>query len=86
VDLGATIFLITFALLITFGISGLLIRQLSRVMNVYLQSHVKEESGQPELGERQRPQIEAAREVVVPSVTEHTTRSFEPVYEERNTR
>jgi hypothetical protein len=73
-------------LLVTSVIAGLLIKQLSRVLGVYLQSsgNVTKES-EPELGGRQTGQIEAPREPAF-SVTDQTTRTFEPAYKEREPR
>lgn len=77
---GAIVVFLMFSLAAVFGISGLLIRQLSRVLGAYLGPDEKEKR-------RLRkktvvPQLEAPREPI-DSVTEHTTRAFEPVLRER---
>jgi len=70
-----------FSLAAVFGISWLLIRQLTRVLNAYLRAG--ETAKLRQLDEREIPQIEAHREPVS-SVTDHTTRAFEPSYRKPN--
>jgi len=84
VETSAVILITVLSLLIIFGISVLLIRQLSSVLGVYLQSGKVDESQELELSGRRTPVLEAPREPV-PSITEHTTRTLEPSYKERKT-
>ncbi|MGH9900348.1 MAG: hypothetical protein ACRD68_00755 [Pyrinomonadaceae bacterium] len=63
----------------------LLSRMVSPLIKVYLQSGAPVESKKSELTGPGRAQIEAAREPLS-SVTENTTRAFEPVYREQKTR
>jgi len=86
---GSLLLLLSFFLLVVLLVAGLLIRQLSRLLNLY---HTTEGQGQKsapqgrnELAGREAPQLEAAREHPF-SVTENTTRAFEPVPRERQTR
>jgi hypothetical protein len=76
---SAIVVFLMFSLAAVFGISGLLIRQLSRVLSAYLGPDEKEKR---RLRKNVVPQLEAPREPV-DSVTEHTTRAFEPVLRER---
>lgn len=69
-----------FSLAAVFGVSSLLIRQFSRALSAYLREG--ENEGKRELKKVTTPQLEAHREPA-PSVTEHTTRAFEPVLKER---
>jgi hypothetical protein len=80
-----------FYLATLFGISFLLLRQFSKVLDVYLhggnaqkkQKKNPEQSPQPaQLFERNTGQIEAPREPFI-SVTEHTTRILDPAQQER---
>ncbi|HEX7177797.1 MAG TPA: hypothetical protein VF240_21230 [Pyrinomonadaceae bacterium] len=77
-----------FCLLAVVGLAFLLINQMSRALNVFLHSGAGADEGQataanaPKLADVQTAQIEAPREPVA-SVTDHTTRTFDPVYEER---
>jgi hypothetical protein len=64
-----------------FAISWLLIRQFTRTLNIYLRTDEKEKSKQLEA--QPSPQLEAPREPLS-SVTEHTTRAFEPSLRERS--
>lgn len=79
----ALIALVICNLLVISGVAGLLIKQLSRVLSVYLQSS---DGGakKSEMSARQTAQIEAPRDPVF-SVIDHTTRTFEPIYRERDT-
>jgi hypothetical protein len=73
-------------LLTVFGGVLLLSRVLSPMVKAYLQiSESPAEQKKPELPERTPAQLEAAREPVS-SVTENTTRTFEPLYREQKTR
>ena len=68
--------LVFFSLLVILAIAWLLVRQLSRLVSM---PKLSGDVTQP-----QEPQISAPREPVS-SVTEHTTRTFEPLYKERDT-
>lgn len=78
---SAIIVFMIFSMAAVFGISGLLIRQLSRVLDAYLRTGKVETERQIE--ERAAPQLDIPREPVN-SVTEHTTRAFEPVLRDRD--
>ena len=68
-------------------VDWLLIRQLPRLLNLAQARSEKDETQKHktlELGVKSRPQIAPSREPVS-SVTDHTTRTFEPVYRERDT-
>jgi hypothetical protein len=75
--------LILVSLLIILTIVGLLVRQLSRVLNLP-QLAVAAPAQRPTLAETALPQIGAAHAPIA-SVTDHTTRTLEPVYKERDT-
>ncbi|MBC8030530.1 MAG: hypothetical protein H7Z16_10505 [Pyrinomonadaceae bacterium] len=75
--------LILVSLLIILTIVGLLVRQLSRVLSIP-QLSVPAPTQRPTLAETAVPQIAAAHAPVA-SVTDHTTRTLEPVYKERDT-
>jgi hypothetical protein len=64
-----------------FSIAGLLIRQLSRLVSI-TQASAYEISAPTNTAEYAPPQI-TAQPRPVSSVTEHTTRNFDPVYKER---
>jgi hypothetical protein len=85
---GGGMVLIVFSLLIILAVASLLIRQLSRVLDVAQLSveaiQSKQPHQQPMLSEKPMQQIGAPRESVA-SVTEHTTRMFEPILEDRDT-
>jgi hypothetical protein len=84
---GGGILLLGFGLLIILAIASLLIRQLSRVLDLAQLSGGATQSKQPHqprLSEKPVRQIEAPREPVA-SVTEHTTRMFEPIPRDRDT-
>ena len=81
--------MIVFALLVILVVDWLLIRQLPRLLGLFQFKSEKEqpkktERKKQELSGRPRPQIAAPFEPVS-SVTDHTTRTFEPVYRERDT-
>lgn len=87
---AAVIALVFFFLLVLFAIVSLLIRQLSRLLSMYGQppEAAQDRSARPdnELDEGYAtPQLDAPREPPL-SVTENTTRTFEPVARERQTR
>ena len=74
-----------FCLLAVVGLAALLLTHMSRALNVFLHPGAgqgAEAAETPELTGRQTAQIEAPREPVS-SVTDHTTRTFDPVYQER---
>jgi hypothetical protein len=84
---GGGMVLLVFCLLIILAIAALLVRQLSRVLDVAQLSGGATQSKpphQPTLREKPVQQILAPREPVS-SVTEHTTRIFEPVHKDRDT-
>ena len=83
---GGGMTLIGFALLIILAIASLLVRQLSRVLDIaQLSGGVATPSKQPGLSERPMQQIGAPPQPVS-SVTEHTTQMFEPIHQERDPR
>jgi len=71
--------LIFFSSLIILAIDWLLVRQLSRVFNVPQLSSEATQAKKPTLTEQAVWQIDAPRQPVS-SVTEHTTRAFEPIH------
>ena len=75
--------LIFFSSLVILAIDWLLVRQLSRVLNVPQLSSDATQAKKPKLTEQAVRQIDAPREPVS-SVTEHTTRTFEPIHRERD--
>lgn len=81
---GPGMVLIVFCLLIILAIASLLVRQLSRVLDIAQLSGGTTQPQQPKLSAQPVQQIEAPREPVA-SVTEHTTRIFEPVPREPDT-
>jgi hypothetical protein len=77
--------LVIFSLVIVLFIDMLLARQLSRVISMPQLPEEPSKSKKSKPVEKIRPQqLSAPREPVM-SVTEHTTRTFEPVYKERDT-
>lgn len=76
--------LVFFALLFIFAIVALLIRQLSRVLGLPQLPVAATPAQKPQIVEGVVPEIAAARTPVA-SVTDHTTRTLEPVYRERDT-
>ncbi len=78
--IAATIILAIFSLSILFGTAVLLSRQLSRLISAYLE--LSEIQKPKKLSAKQPIEIAAPREPVA-SVTEHTTRTLEPMYQER---
>ena len=81
---GGGMVLIGFALLIILAIASLLVRQLSRVLDVIQPSGGTSKPQQPQLSERPLQQIGAPRQPIS-SVTEHTTHVLEPVPRDRGT-
>jgi Na+-transporting methylmalonyl-CoA/oxaloacetate decarboxylase gamma subunit len=84
---GGGMAMIVFCLLIILAVAALLVRQLSRVLDLAQLSGGATQSKQPQqpmLSERPVQQIGASREPVA-SVTEHTTRVFEPILKDRDT-
>lgn len=79
---GGGMGLIFISSLIILAIDWLLVRQLSRVLDMPRLSGDVTSAEKP--GEKSVPQIGAPREPVS-SVTDHTTRTFEPVRRERET-
>lgn len=79
----AGMFWISFALLVILAIDWMLVRQLSRVLDM---PRLSPDAKQPKSPLREKPiqQIGAPREPVS-SVTENTTRTFEPIHRERET-
>ncbi len=87
-SLHAGVFLLLcFLLLAVVSIAGLLIRQLSRLLSLHAQPEAQaDRPDKPnELEGKFPPRLEAAREPPL-SVTENTTRTFEPIPRERQTR
>jgi hypothetical protein len=80
----AGMFWIAFSLLVILAIDWLLVRQLSRVLDMPQLSPDATQPKKPKLSEEPKRQIDAPREPVS-SVTEHTTRAFEPIHRERDT-
>lgn len=78
-------FWIAFSLLVILAIDWLLVRQLSRVLAMPQLSAEATQSQKPKLSEKPIPQIDAPHEPAS-SVTENTTRAFEPIYRERETK
>jgi len=78
-------FWISFALLVILAIDWLLVRQLSRVLGMPQLSANAPPAKKPELNEKPTQQIGAPREPVA-SVTDQTTRTFEPVMRDRETK
>lgn len=84
---GGGMVLLGFGLLIILAVAALLVRQLSRVLDVAQLSGGAPQSKQPHqpiLSEKPVQQIGAPHEPVA-SVTEHTTRMFEPILKDRDT-
>lgn len=81
---GGGMLLIVLSLLIILAIASLLVRQLSRVLDLAQLSGSASESKERKLSEQRMPQIGAPRQPVA-SVTEHTTRIFDPVQHQRDT-
>jgi hypothetical protein len=72
------------SLVLLLGTVALLSRQLSRLITIYLQP---DNTAQPKKAKsRVKPPVQLAAPLEpLPSVTEHTTRTFEPSYRQRNT-
>jgi hypothetical protein len=86
---GSMMLIVSFFLLVILVVAILLIRQLSRLMTLYIKTDAKAEkdakAGMNELSGRDSRQIEGVREPP-PDVTENTTRTFEPVPRDRETK
>ena len=76
--------LIFFSLLVILAVAWLLVRQLSRVLDLAQLVGDTSEAKKPKLMEKPVQQIGAPPQPVS-SVTEHTTRTFDPVHRERET-
>lgn len=77
---------VVFFLMAVFGISFLVIHQLSRALNVYLKQQTKEslnDSQQAKIEGRSTAQLEEPKEPFI-SVTENTTRTLDKVFQERS--
>jgi hypothetical protein len=74
-----------FMLAIVFGAALLLSRLISPLVKAYLQTGAPAEAKKPELSGRAPAQLEAPREPAS-SITENTTRTFEPLYGEQKLR
>jgi len=84
---GGGMVLIVIFLLVILAVAWLLIRQLSRVLDIseLLGGTTQSKTNTPPaLSEKSIHQISAPREPVT-SVTDHTTRVFEPIHKERDT-
>lgn len=81
---GGGMVLLGFALLIILAIASLLVRQLSRVLDVSQILGGATQPQQSKLSQEPVPQIGAPRQPVS-SVTEHTTQMFEPIHQDRDT-
>lgn len=84
---GGLFLLISFFLFVVLAIAGLLVRQLSRLLSLYHQTGgPSAPKSQPsELAARETPRLEATSEPPL-SVTESTTRAFEPLPKGKQTR
>lgn len=86
---GSLFLLITFFLFVVLAIAGLLVRQLSRLLSLYhkpgVQSAQKPQPNKNELAGREAPRLEAVSEPPL-SITESTTRTFEPVPKGKQTK
>ena len=80
----ATIILAIFSLSLLFGTTVLLSRQLTRLVSTYLESGEIQKPKKLKLSAKQPAEIAAPCEPIS-SVTEHTTRTLEPMYQEGNT-
>ncbi|HVF54511.1 MAG TPA: hypothetical protein VM934_00095 [Pyrinomonadaceae bacterium] len=81
-DTSAIMLMVLMGLALVAVISVMLIRLLTRSLNAYLQTGAGDEARKPELAHRDAPaQIEEPRQTPL-SVTENTTRSFDPLYKE----
>jgi hypothetical protein len=66
-----------------FCLALLLARQSSHALRAYLRPFVGPEAGPAQLDSRQTAQLLDSPREPAPSVTEHTTRTFDPVYVDR---
>src|SRR5205814_4745571 len=70
------------SLALLFGVASLFLRYLSQISGTAQQVVKPEPRKKAALKETGSPQLPPSRMEPVPSVTEHTTRTFEPVYRE----
>jgi hypothetical protein len=87
---GSLFLLITFFLFVVLAIAGLLVRQLSRLLSLYHKTggQAPQKTPEPSKNEvtgREAPRLEAMSEPPL-SVSENTTRTFEPVPKARQTK
>ncbi|HEX8175903.1 MAG TPA: hypothetical protein VF543_12355 [Pyrinomonadaceae bacterium] len=86
---GSLLVIISFFMLIVLVIGSLLVRQLSRLLSLHhktgAQNPVKAQPGRSELGGKEAPRLEAMSEPPI-SITESTTRTFESVPADRQTK
>jgi hypothetical protein len=86
---GSLFLLLSLFLFVVLVIAGLLVRQLSRLLSLYHKNEGQSEKlvqpGRNELAGREAPSLEAMRDSPL-SVTENTTRTFEPMPRERPAR
>jgi membrane protein implicated in regulation of membrane protease activity len=90
IAIGGSLMLITaFFLFVVLIIAGLLVRQLSRLLNLYQKPDKRpdknERPDKNQLAGREAPQLEAMRESPL-GITENTTRTFEPAPADRQTK
>ena len=81
---GGGMVLIVFSLLIILAVASLLVRQLSRVLDISQGSGDTTQQKQPQLSRPTVQQISSSPQPV-PSVTEHTTHILEPIGKDRDT-
>lgn len=86
---GSPLLIISFFLLVVLAIAGLLVRQLSRLLALHHktggQSARKSQPNKNELAEREAARLEAMSEPSL-SITESTTRTFEPLPKGKQTK
>lgn len=80
---AAVAFITITAILMIFGVSALFIHLWMRLAGVQRQIKPGTQAKTPAIGERRAPQQISAPPLPVGSVTEHTTRTFEPAYREQ---
>jgi CBS domain containing-hemolysin-like protein len=85
---GSVMLIVAFFLLVVMVVASLLVTQLSRLLNLYRKpagKEMREKGGTGELGGRTVRQLEAVPEQP-PDITENTTRTFDAVPRERQTK
>ncbi|MGA9994619.1 MAG: hypothetical protein WBP93_04345 [Pyrinomonadaceae bacterium] len=82
-DPAAVAFITITAILMVFGVSALFIYLWMRLAGVQRQIKPGAQTKTPTMSERRTPQQISAPPLPVGSVTEHTTRTFEPAYREQ---